>query len=648
INHYQHNENVPTSLGDGGIADIIEDPNGYLWVATLGGGLNRLDTHKKTVEHYRHDPNNGVSLSSNSVHALYQSPDGILWAGGFKGLNRLDPATGAITRYQHDSNDKNSLSGNNIMALFGDSRQQIWIGTQKNGLNQFEPASGKFSHYKHDATDSNTLAGNFITSITEDAKQQLWVATYGGGVERFEPKRNRFSGFTQQQGLVSNNIMALLADDKNDLWASSDSGLSRIKVDTELVRNFTLDDGLQDNDFYLRSAFKNARGELFFGGINGYNRFWPTVDITSTAPPKVTFTDFLLFNRSVAVTNEQSDDSSLVNYTLTKSIDATKVVTLGHRQNLFSFEFSALSASAPNQLEYAYQLAGWNEQWLQTSHKKRFATYSNLPGGEYRLNVRARYPGALWGPSTSIQLELLPPMWKTWWAYGLYIVAGLALVVLFYQLTLKKRSAEFQRRLAERESQAAMEIARTKEQLLANVSHEFRTPLTLILGPLESLLNSQLPAKAHQELSMIKRNGQRLLLMVDQLLDLSSLKNAQAHDQAQSPRDVWQTCHFVVESVKALATERHQPLSLSSKPEHAFWVAMVPDALEKILTNLLSNAIKYSGFQTKIRVSIGNKIPGTVTIKVVDNGPGINKADQQRIFERFVRIDQTSTTTQGV
>lgn len=643
VKHYLHQADDLTTISSGGISSIVEDRHGDIWVGTLGGGLNHINQATHRASHYNYQENQTNSISHDSVHDLHIGVDGMVWIAGFRGLNRLDPTTGQVQRFAHQPNNDNSLSSDNLMEIYGDASGVLWLGTQKTGLVRFDPATGSFTRFFHHRENPNSLSGNFVTSITEDNEQQLWVATYGGGLNRFDKATESFQRFGIEDGLRSDEIVAVLADHQNRLWLSLGDGIDRFSPNSGEVMSLNIEDGLQQSSFYLRSAFKNAAGELFFGGINGYNRFSPEIEVSAKSVPSVRFTDFLLFNREVLVGEGG----------LSRSILFTDEITLEHWQNLFSFQFAAVGTGYPQALEYAYQLKGWDEQWLQTDGKMRFATYSNLPAGQYVLNVRARLPDTAWGPSQALTLTVLPPLWNTWWAWCLYVLATIALIVFIYSLELKKRTAELHSKLADKEKQLALKdsataksIANAKDQLLANISHEFRTPLTLILGPLTSLLNEPSADKRKAQVKLIESNARRLLVMVEQLLDLASLKNNQ-HSKRKH-YDVLGTCRFICESFHSMAAQKQLSLEFFCDEQNTMRIEMVPDSLEKILSNLLSNAIKFTPETGKIEVYLSKLSAQAINITVCDNGPGIAGDDLSQVFKRFVRLEADHHGVPGV
>ena len=649
LKHYLHDPSSVDGISKGAIASIIEDRDGDIWIATLGGGLNRLNPQTHQFSHITQNETDNQGLLSNSVHVLKQDKTGLIWIGTFKGLNSLDPRTLKITAYVHDPDNNHSLSAHNVMELFVDSNNQLWVGTQKNGLNKFNPDKQNFTRFTHQAEVPGSLSHNFVTSITEDERRQLWIATAGGGLNKWLPEKQQFQHYRKGDGLNSDSIMAVFADNDGLLWMSSDEGLNRLDPVTHQITLFSPHDGLQEKDFYLRSGFKGADGRLFFGGINGFNSFWPDQVVSDKPKPSVAFTDFLLSNRRVEVANP-NDNTSLEPkaFKLKQLIHHTRTLTLSHNQRLFTFEFAALGVQNPSEVEYAYQLSGWDETWLQSNYKRRLATYSNIPAGRYQLNVKARLPGADWTDNDSIDLTLLPPWWKTVWAIGLYIVFTASLLILFYWLMLKKRAAEFEKKIAQRERQQVLNIARTKDQLLANISHEFRTPLTLIISPLESLLKQPEFAQQQEKLSLIKRNAQRILTMVDQLLDLAKLKNNDSRPRKMV--NVIDSTRLIVGAFQELTKQRAISLNLNDLPPQDWYVSMVEDAYEKVVTNLISNGIKYSANGTQIDVELAAVENHRLRLRVKDQGLGIAPSDQERIFDRFVQIshDQQQTLPSGV
>ncbi|MBU3003372.1 ligand-binding sensor domain-containing protein, partial [Paraglaciecola arctica] len=440
--HYKHDKNNPNSLSDDKIYVITEDRQNHLWIGTDSSGLNRFNPVNEQFEHYRHDSANPNSLSDNAVSAITEDQQGILWIGTWKGLNRFDPNTKQFTHYRHQAANSNSLSSDSVRVITESQQGTLWIGTWK-GLNHFDPITEQFTHYQHQALDPHSLSDDTVYSIKEDKLGNLWVGT-ASGLNLFNKTTGNFTRFFEQDGLANNVVYRIEEDTKGRIWLSTNLGISNFDLNTQTFKNYNMHDGLQSNEFNADASFKSKDGELFFGGINGFNRFFPHKIVGDNLPPTVVFTDMLLSNQSVPVINDnvQSNDvnsTKKTKYSLAKSIHSTSEITLTHRQNLVSFEFSALHFSNPRKNQFAYKMEGFDNNWIKTNYKNRRATYTNLPTGDYVLRVKASNPYDIWNEQgVALNITVLPPPWLSWWSYSLYGLAIVFIVGLFVRSQRRK------------------------------------------------------------------------------------------------------------------------------------------------------------------------------------------------------------------
>jgi len=460
FSHYRFDASNPNSLSHNFVKSIAEDQQGTLWVGTYRG-LDRFNPQTEQFSHYRFDADNPNSLSNNFVKAITEDQQGMLWLGTTDGLNRFNPKTEHFSHYRFDASNPNSLTNNNVVAITEDQAGMIWLGTDGGGLNRFNPKTEQFTHYRFDANTPTSLSIDVVYAITEDHQGSLWVGT-SNGLNLMDKQSGQFKHFTEKDGLPNNVIYSIEEDNNGLLWLSTNQGLSRFNPTTKRFKNYDVEDGLQSNEFNIASSFKNKRGELFFGGINGLNRFFPDKVIDDNQKPAVVFTDMLLLNQSVPIRPKQNKQentaqSSNNRFTLEQAIHSTKVVTLSHQENLVSFEFSALHFSNPKKNQYAYRLEGFDTDWITTDYKNRRATYTNLPSGDYVLRVKASNSDGVWNEEgASLNIIVLPPPWKSWWAYSSYsaILIGLLFVFIRIQrnkvLFERKLSAQLEHKVAER------------------------------------------------------------------------------------------------------------------------------------------------------------------------------------------------------
>lgn len=443
--HYRHDETDSNSINNDRIYAITEDQQGYLWLGADHGGLSRFNPTTEQFKHYRPDPNNSNTVSGEAISVITQGRDGYLWLGTWKGLNRFDPIKEQFTHYKHQPNNKNSLNDDTIRVITQDSQGHLWLGTWS-GVNHFDPITQAFTHYTHQETNPKSLSHNTVYAIKEDRHGNIWVGT-ASGLNLLNKATSSFKHFFEKDGLANNVVYRIEEDDKG-IWLSTNQGLSHFNYTTQTFKNYNVDDGLQSNEFNADASFKSKTGELFFGGINGFNRFFADNIKVDKQPPKVVFTDMLLSNRSVSVgkINQAAANQTEVitqslnnQFSLEKAIYATPEITLTHRQNLVTFEFSALYFSNPKKNQYAFQMEGLDGEWIKTDYKNRRATYTNLSTGEYVLKIKASNPYGVWNEAgTALKITVLPPPWLSWWAYSLYFIVLIVIIGLFVRAQHKK------------------------------------------------------------------------------------------------------------------------------------------------------------------------------------------------------------------
>ncbi len=449
--HYRANRNDPASLASDVVMGIYEDRLGVLWVSTAGGGLSRLNRESGKFTTYRSDPGDPNSLSSDVVWFSREDRQGNLWIGTAQGLNRLDRESGKFTRYLSDPNDPSSLAGNNVGSFFEDSSGAIWVGTHE-GLHRFEPDSGQFQRYQHDPENPESLSHNIVFAIHEDASGRLWLGTWGGGLNRFDPATENFVHYRVSDGLPNDVIYGIMEDAQGYLWLTTNSGLSRFDPTNEVFVNFDKADGLQSNEFSYNGYFQSPTGEMFVAGIDGFNAFDPEqLGPSSYMPPMVV--------------------TSLTNGG--QPLDLPGNVVLDWPANSFEFEYAALNYFQPEDSQFAYRLAGFEEQWNYVG-TQRFGRYTNLPGGEYTLQIRGTNQDGIWNEAgTSVDIKVTPPVWSTWWFMGLALVlVGMAAYGAFRLRidAVENRSRELEHQVRERTSaleERSRELERRGKELEA-------------------------------------------------------------------------------------------------------------------------------------------------------------------------------------
>jgi len=426
--HFLNRPNDLSSLSHNTVRTVYGDRDGALWIGTNGGGVDRLDPETGRITHYRHDPDDPNSLSHDQLRSIYQDRSGALWFGTFGGgLDRFDPTTERFTHHRNDPDDPSSISHDFIRLAFEDSDGILWVGTQGGGLNRMDPETGAFTRFRHDPEDSTSISTDHVFAIVEAWDGVLWFGTFGGGLNRFDRESGTFKRYRAEDGLSGDSVYAMLEDSNGTLWISTTFGLSRFDPLTERFRNYDVRDGLQSNEFNGGSAHRSDRGEMFFGGIEGFNSFFPDEIGINVVVPSVVITDLQLFNRSVAVGEEVSG-----RVLLERPVTHTDEIELSYRENVFTLEFAALHYSAPGKNSYLYRMEGFSDDWIEVGAERRFATFTGLTAGDYLFSVRGANRDGIWNQNgTSLRIVVTPPYWATWWfrlaMVGLF--GGLALAV---------------------------------------------------------------------------------------------------------------------------------------------------------------------------------------------------------------------------
>jgi len=425
--HYRHNPDDPSSLSHDIVRVVYPDQAGYLWLATHGGGINRFNRKTGKFTRFVHDPNDPTSLAHDEIRCIYEDRSGTLWVGTYgRGLDKLvvGPASEAtFFHYRYDPQNPRSLSSDFVRVIYQDETGIFWIGTEGGGLNRFDKATGTFQHYRANPYDSTCLNNDYIFSIHDDEQGHLWLGTWGGGLNKFDKRTERFTHYTEADGLTNAAIYGILEDAAGNLWLSTNNGLSRFNPRTKTFKNYSVEDGLQSNEFNGGAYFKSRSGEMFFGGINGFNAFNPNEIRDNQFIPPVIITAFTRFNREVI---------------FEKPLSEIKTLQLSYRDYVFSFEFAALDFTAPEKNQYAYKMEGLDQDWLFTDARKRFATYTTLTPGRYLFRVKGSNNDGVWNETgASLQITITPPLSQTWWFRFVVILLIVAVGYILIRRRLK-------------------------------------------------------------------------------------------------------------------------------------------------------------------------------------------------------------------
>ncbi len=691
-----HNPTDPGSLSQNGISSVFKDRSDVLWVGTWEEGLNRLDPGSNDFTHYRHEPNNPDTLMSNKrIMAITESGDGEIWIGHDLGLDSYSKKSNRFSHYVHNPDNRDNIGKGNVFTILERQDGSIWVGLRENGLYRLDRDSGRFQAYVHEPGGSEGLNHNDVRHLYEDASSRLWIATFGGGLNLLEqgqfkhfvhdpndpdsissnqlfclyqapgdpvlwigasgggligfvPEKGNFFHFRERHGLPNDVVYGILGDSEGFLWMSTNKGIARFDPRKKTFRAYDVNDGLQSNEFNQRSCFADDSGYLYFGGVNGLNGFYPNKIKENPKPPTVVLTDFLLSNVSAPL--KRFDQQSPIEQT----IEYTRMLTIPYENPVFGFEFSALHFAAPNKNRYAYKLDGLDPNWIQTSANRRFANYTRVSPGRYVFRVKGANKDGVWKEREArLVVNVLPPLWQTWWAYAIYTVLFFLILTFFWRLRQSK--LEEKRKLEQEIINASRErtmvehlrqVDRLKDEFFANTSHELRTPLNGIIGLTESLvdgINGPLPEDTVDNLNLVIDSARRLSNLVNDILDFSRLKN----------RSLQLKCSSVdLRSLTDVVFSLSRPLLGKKKIEliNAVGTEIPPveadeNRLRQIMHNLIGNAVKFTevGY---IKVS-AEQIQNSLNIRVEDTGIGIPEEKQELVFDSFEQGDGSLARMHG-
>jgi len=662
--HFRHHPNVPASVCGNYIISIREDKDKNIWMGSCGDGTTVYNPVKKTFRQIRKDPGNEASISGNNNGAMTLDKDHELWISSWgDGLNQYQSKSGNFIHYKHDDSNPNSISGDRILYLFTDSKGYIWIGTLDKGLDLFDKKTKTFTHFVHDGS-RNSLSDNGIHCIYEDREGNIWIGTKSG-LNCLDRQSGHFTCYFTRDGLPDALISGILEDDKGNLWVSTNHGLSRFNPQTRTFKNFSTANGLQSNEFKAHSCLKSSSGAMYFGGVNGFNEFYPDSIKEICFDPPLLITSFQIFNKEVPVAADGATSPFLQ-----KDISEAKGITISYKQSVISFGFASLNYTIPEKKQYVYRLVGFDKKWntIGTAHT---ATYTNLDPGAYTFEVKGLNNDGSWSSAiTSLQLTITPPFWMTWWCRLLMATCIVGIMISIHRIRIhlihsQKKALEQQ--VQERTGQLALSIEeerkarreaelanQAKSEFMANISHELRTPMNAIIGFTDLVLTADIQKPHRDYIQHVHRSGHNLLGIINDILDYSKIEAG----KLSMDNTAFGLVHLVEETVDMLAIkafEKNLELICEIAPLVPDQILGDPARVRQILVNLIGNAIKFTD-KGEILVSVkkgdsvhyeqGRKCQH-MSISVKDSGIGIPQEKLHKIFESFTQADASTTRKYG-
>lgn len=664
-------EKEKNSLSGNVIREIHQDQYGYLWIGTEDAGLNRFDTATKQFTSFQ-PTGKADGISYTNIHGILATGNE-LWIGTFEhGLDVMDIRSGKVIRHYSKGAGPDSLKSNfiyciyqspageiiigttigayrynrskdNFTAIAGlplfnwyssilqDEEGTIWASTYGNGINYYNPIIKRGGSFRYLPQDKHSLASDRVNNVFQDSEKNLWFSTEGG-LCKLNKKGKVFTRYTTENGLPTNFILCTLEDDQKKLWVSTSRGLVCFDPKTEHSIVFTKANGLLNDQFNFSSAFKDAKGRMYFGSVKGMVSFHPGETGKPGFTPVVYVTGFQVNNKDLLINSNGSP--------LSKSITYTDNIRLTHHQSTFSIDFASLSYTAPEMAEYAYKLEGLDKDWtyLKTNRKVYF---TELAPGDYTFKVKAASADGTWqGPESTLNIEILPPWWASRWAWVTYALIAILIVIYLvrnYHLRVKEKN---RRKIEQLEIAKEKELYEAKMQFFTNVAHEIKTPLTLIKGPLEKVIKKAGEVPGIQDsLRIMEKNTHRLVDLTNQLLDFrqTEIKGFSLNFVKANITELIEDAYL---GFKPLAEQKDIEFNIGPLPP-ALYAYIDTEAFNKILANLFSNAIKYSSRKVEITLLPVKETDKTFTLRVKNDGYIIPREMKDKIFEPFFRLKET-------
>lgn len=601
------------------IHDLLVDGD-KLYAATYGRGMEVFDLKTGKVESYLYNPEDSTSISSSRVFILYKASNGYIYVGTSNGICCYNPQQKKFTRM-------GSFAGR-ISAIIEDYHGKIWIGTSISGLYSYNIKTGKTTAYQR-SDNPNSITKNVITTLAIDNRKRLWVGTYGQGLCRYNEDSDNFTRYDHLE--LPNKIITSIIPKGDLLWISTNKGLAVYNPDTEYLKTYSKSNGLYNEQFTPRSGVESSDGKLFLGSTGGFCYFFPQDLRENTYNPPVVLTNMTIFGKEV--------QANIPDSPIQRSIGYTDEIILEYNQSMIGFDFAALSYIAPKENNYQYMLEGLDSGWQFTKGNNNHLSYANLPAGEYVLRIKGTNSDKIWS-SNEIQLKIkvLPPFLQSQLAYIIYAIMLLIILLLTVWYYIKRTEKRQKARMKRLNDEKEKELYNAKIDFFTNIAHEIRTPLSLIIGPLEYLMKTTSINNVYGEyLSIIEQNYKRLYALVTQLLDFRKVDSG-AYKLSYDSYQVKDTIAKVTCIFELSTRQKKISIDTSSISEK---LTMITDeeAFTKIISNLLSNALKYA----KSRISVtAMENDSEIIITVTDDGIGITDQEKTKIFDAFYQVKNNS------
>jgi len=619
INHY-NSETAKIKLSHSIVYSICEDNNHNIWIGTIVG-LNRINNQKNSIKHYFYDLKNRNSISNDTIYSLLIDSKNKLWVGTARGLNVYNSESDTFKRFIHNPDDYQTISDNFILSLFEDKGEQLWVGTAGGGISIFDKERKKIIHLKNKQNNNKSLSHNNVTCMSEDDIGNVWVGT-GDGLNKWDIQRKHFIRYGYQQDLIDTSIGGLIFDISGHIWFSHTKGISRLNIESGVIKNYNTTDGVQNEEFNRGSFHKSKKGEYFFGGNNGFNNFYPDKIKNNKYTPKVVLTSFKLFNKDII-----SDIPVYIK----------KSYNLEYNQNYISFEFAALSYTEPLENQFAYKMEGIDKGWIYCG-TQRLANYNNIPPGKYVFHIKASNNDGIWNEKgTSISINISPPFWETWWFILVILFLVLLVLFFFYRIRIKSIKSKL-------EAKHIRQEIKLKQDFVAMLVHDLGNPLNSIIGYSDYLKGDPTKENIQKTTDIISSSSEVMLRLIDDMLDVFKFEAGKLvlYKEKHSLEKI------IKNSISLLNLQiRDKKLELKTDFQKLSKISIDSIRITQLINNLMSNAIKFSpkgGTLSLTLKQLSEKEKTYQKFIIKDDGPGISQEQSKYLFKKYSQIQNNSSS----